>query len=325
MGLIDVSIIVPIRNGEKYIPSCVEFIKQQTCKDFEVIFVIDAASSDHTSDMISKALSEFDNARLVIQEDGLGLGGNRNLGLRNATGAYVWFLDVDDAPSPDFVRDMLRLIRETGSDFVCCNFINSSPTGIVKESSGANYHTKVMGHDEALLSRNNEEFPVSSWSKLFNREFLFKNELFFDESYAEDIIHTYRCVDVCSRICIYDRPLYAYRQTKGSICRNKANLDKRGQDEIASYDRVDMLTEDPVILRRNALMKIRSSGHMSYSGFMKFAKSQKNRDSYEKYLKGTFEGWWHLHLSTLYWIALRTYVAVVYKRNGTKAMNKKFW
>lgn len=302
--------------------NCAGFLKAQTRSDFEVIFVVDARSTDGSVDLAHELSLSFGHSSVIVQSEGLGLGGNRNLGLDRALGECVWFADVDDAPSPDFIKDMLSLYDETHADFVCCNFVNTGPEGLVKEKPGAKYGTKILNRDEALISRTDGEFPVSTWSKLFNREFLLKNGLYFDESFAEDIYHTYRCLDRCDKICIYDRPLYAYRQTKDSICRNKAHQDKRGRDEIASYDRVDGLTDDVYVLKRNALMKIRSSGHMSYTGFMEYAKSEKNRESYEKYLKGTPEGWWHLHFSTLYWIAIRFYVATVYKRNGSLAMKK---
>ena len=322
MSSFDVSVIVPVRNGARYLEGCTSFLKAQTYQAFEVIFVVDIGSDDGSLEKAQEVSAGFAEAKVIPQDQGLRLGGNRNIGIKEARGDFIWFLDVDDAPSPYFIEEMHRLITDTGTDFVCCNFINTNSTGTVRERNRT-YHSKVLAHDEALIARNDEVFPVSSWSKLFRRSFLVDNSLYYEESFAEDVVHTYACVEACSRICIYDRPLYAYRQTAGSICRS--DLDARGMAEIRSYDRVDSICTDPVILRKNAIMKIRSSGHMSYKGFMEFAKSEKNRESYQRYLKGSFEGWWHLHLSTLYWIALRTYVKLIYKRNGSKAMRKKFW
>lgn len=305
---------------------CIRFLNDQTHHNFEILLVVDGNSSDDTV-QIAEAFKEKDERiRVIVQNEGFKLSGNRNIGIEASCGYAVWFVDVDDAPSPYFITDMLALLRKYDADFVCCNFINTDAKGIVTEKPGTEYHVKVMGKEEAMESRRNDEFPVSAWSKLFKRSFLMDNRLFFEESYAEDIAHTYRCLDKCTKICIYDRPLYAYRQTPNSICRAKGNEDLRGLAEIESYEVADEICkDDPIALKRHAIMKIRSSGHMSYRGFMKFAKSQKNRDSYEKYLKGTFEGWWHLHISSLYWLALRTYVVMVYKRNGSKAMNRKFW
>ena len=323
---IAVSVVVPIRNGAPFLKDCIGFLKAQTFRNFEVILVVDSSSNDDTVEMSKRLLETLDNSSMIVQDKGLKLSGNRNIGLDAAHGEAVWFVDVDDAPSPDFIKDMYGLLTETDSDFVCCNFVNVGVNGVVKEKRNAVYHHKVMDREEAFVSRSKDEFPVSAWSKLFRRSFLLENQLYFKESYAEDIVFTYRCLEKCNRICIYNRPLYAYRQTPNSICRNKDNLDLRGTDEIRSYDAADLICAgDESALKRNAIMKIRSSGHMTYRSFINYAKSEKNRESYEKYLKGTFEGWWHLHLSTLYWIAIRFYVAVVYKRNGSTAMNKKWW
>ena len=323
---VDVSVVVPIRNGAGFLTEFVGFMKAQTYKNFELILVVDDGSYDRTVDMSKEFQQDFNHSTVIVQDQGLKLSGNRNLGLDAARGEAVWFVDVDDAPSPDFIKDMYALLKETESDFVCCDFLNVGPRGIVKEKRNAVYHHKVLTREEAFASRSRDEFPVSAWSKMFNRKFLLDNKLYFKESYAEDIVYTYRCIDACKRMCIYNRPLYAYRQTPNSICRTKSNIDLRGKDEILSYDVADEICkDDPEALRRNAIMKIRSSGHMSYKGFMKYAKSEKNKEMCQSRLKGSFEAWWHMHLSTLYWIAIRFYVIAVYKRNGSRAMTKKWW
>ncbi len=323
---VDVSVVVPIRNGAPFLDEFIGFMKAQTFKNFELILVVDDTSFDQTVEMSKGFQKDFEHSTVIVQDQGLKLSGNRNIGLDAARGKAVWFVDVDDAPAPDFINDMYRLLNETESDFVCCDFVNVGPKGFVKEKRNAVYHHKVMNREEAFESRSRDEFPVSAWSKLFNRSFLLDNDLYFKESYAEDIVYTYRCIAACNRICIYNRPLYAYRQTPNSICRAKGNLDLRGNDEIASYDVADEICkDDPEALRRNAIMKIRSSGHMSYSGFMKYAKSEKNRTMCQTHLKGSFEAWWHMHMSTLYWVAIRFYVFAVYKRNGSRAMTKKWW
>ena len=320
---VSVSVIVPIRNGAKFLDSCVGFLSAQTYDDFEIVFVVDAGSTDDTVKKVGSIVDSRKDSRLILQDKDLKLGGNRNLGLMDSKGKYVWFLDVDDAPSKDFLKDMVKLIEETGSDLVCCNFINTDANGIVKEKPGKEYHHLVLDRKEAIDARNRDIFPVSTWSKLFRRDFLVNNDLLFEDAMSEDVIHTYKCVEKCERICIYDRPLYAYRQHTESL--SSQDPDARGRAEIKAYCEVDRLfPDDQEVLRRNAIMKIRSSGHMSHRCFRQYAKSPENRESYEKYLKGTFEGWWHIHLPTLYWIAIRTYVATVYKRKGSNGMYKKF-
>lgn len=318
-----VSVVVPIRNGGRFLDDCVKFLSAQTFTDFETIYVVDTNSTDDTVKKIETIIGTQPNSQLILQDYKLKLGGNRNLGLLNSKGKYIWFLDVDDAPSPDFLKEMVDLIEKTGSDFVCCNFINTDPTGTVKEKPGKKYRYLVLDNDEAIDARNKDLFPVSTWSKLFRRDFLIDNDLLFEEAMSEDVIHTYKCVKVCQKICIYEKPLYAYRQHNDSLCGR--DPDARGRAEIEAYNQADLIfPDDSTVLHRNAIMKIRSSGHMSYHCFKQYVKSPENRISYEKYLKGTLEGWWHIHLPTLYWIAIRTYVATVYKRKGSNGMYKKF-
>ncbi len=102
-------------------------------------------------------------------------------------------------------------------------------------------------------------------------------------------------------------------------------MDKRGMAEIESYCLADQICkDDPVSLKRNAVMKVRSSGHMTYHTFMSYAKSGPTREAYESYMRGTLEGIWFRYFTPLYWLSIRTYIKLIYKRNGSLGMNKKF-
>lgn len=320
---VKVSVIVPVRNGEQYLRDCTRFLDNQTFKDFESIFIIDGSSTDNSIDLASELLRNKQSSKIIIQNQGLKQGGNRNIGLDIAVGEAIWFLDVDDAPSPFFLEVMYDLLSSTDSDFVSCNFVNEGPKGIVKEGSGTEYHSKILVGEEGVISCSREEIPVTVWSKLFRRDFLLRNGISFEDSYSEDILFVYRCLSKCERIAITDRPLYAYRQTGNSVCRNKDNIDLRGRCEIEAYDTVDQLFSLDEVRRHNAVLKMRSSGHMTRRAFVEYAKSPKNLESYNRYLKGTLEGWYHVHLPNLYWISIRLYIVLVYKRNGSTGIKKR--
>ena len=83
------SIIIPNYNEDKYIRECLESVFNQTYNNYEVI-VVDDGSTDNSLDIIK----DF-NVKLY-HSNGLHAGGARNLGLDNATGDYVVFLDSDD-------------------------------------------------------------------------------------------------------------------------------------------------------------------------------------------------------------------------------------
>jgi glycosyltransferase involved in cell wall biosynthesis len=320
------SIVIPVFNGSKYIEQCAGFIGAQTFKDTEIIFAVDVKSTDGSVEIAEKAAASLDNARVVRQTNGDHLAGARNTGLDDAQGDYIWFCDVDDAPSPHFVTEMYGLASENDADMVCCGFINTGSDGVVKECRNAVWHTRVLGHDEAFAAISRDEFPVSTWSKLFRRQFLVDNNLRFENSSAEDIIHTFRVLDCSQKVVIYDRPLYAYRMTPGSLTRSKERRNIRAQAELQAYRDADAVCGDgpgtEEIHKHNARLRMRSSGHMDLKGFLEYQRSEEARSAHEKYFKGTAEGGLYRHFPRIYYYTEQVYFKLVYKRKGSRGMPK---
>ena len=88
------SIIVPIYNVEKYIGSLVNSLVKQTNKNFEVIF-IDDGSTDESIRILKEIMvgSEQEFSFKLLQQVNQGLSSARNIGILNATGEYIFFLD----------------------------------------------------------------------------------------------------------------------------------------------------------------------------------------------------------------------------------------
>lgn len=125
-----VSVIVPIYNGIRYIDQCAEFIKAQRFDDLELILSVDGRSDDGTVERARQLSGTDPRMKVIILENG-NLAANRNIGLAQATGELVWFCDVDDAPSPDFIPVMRDLVLDNDADFAVCAYINTGPDGVV--------------------------------------------------------------------------------------------------------------------------------------------------------------------------------------------------
>ncbi len=322
-----VSVIVPIFNGARYIDDCVGFLKAQTFRDFETLLCVDVKSTDGSLEKAREAAPSLPRCRVVEQTDDMHLAGARNVGLRNATGKFIWFYDVDDAPVPELLEECVRVQTENRACMVCFNAMNVGPDGVVREKRGREYPVLNMTCGEAFSSWVPMKIPVTAWSKFVSREVLLDNGLFFEDTMAEDISFTYGIIQCCDRISVYPRPLYGYRQTRGSITRTKDNMDRRGRDEIAAYNGVDSMKIDPEVrekvLRNNAYIKMRASGHMGKEAFLEFAKGPEFKDLYDRYLKGHFEGWGFYHFPRVYYAGIRFYLKYLYKRNGSTYMRTK--
>ena len=111
------SIILPIYNVEKYLKECVDSTQAQTFKDFEIILV-DDGSKDSSPAICDELASQDDRIKVIHKPNG-GQSTARNMGLENAEGKYIIYLDSDDfITSETFFEDVYNKIQETDSDIV---------------------------------------------------------------------------------------------------------------------------------------------------------------------------------------------------------------
>ena len=96
-----ISVIVPVYNTQKYIVRCLECLTKQTLKDIEVI-MIDDGSTDESGEICDKYAGKYNNFKVFHKQNG-GVSTARNLGIKNVSGKYIFFLDSDDWIEPDYL------------------------------------------------------------------------------------------------------------------------------------------------------------------------------------------------------------------------------
>ena len=114
-----VSVIVPVYNTEKYLHRCIDSILAQTFTDFEVL-LIDDGSKDGSGKICDEYSAKDSRIRVFHKENG-GVSSARNLGLRNAQGEWIIFIDSDDWISESMLHDMHEKATSEKSDIVYCD------------------------------------------------------------------------------------------------------------------------------------------------------------------------------------------------------------
>ena len=112
-----VSVIVPVYNTEKYIERCIESILGQTYTNIELILVNDG-SREGEEEIILKYAKKDSRIRYLKNERNIGLFKTRLVGVRNAMGKYIAFVDGDDYINADFIRLMVKKAEESVADMV---------------------------------------------------------------------------------------------------------------------------------------------------------------------------------------------------------------
>ncbi len=118
--MVDVSVIVPVYNMAKNgnLEYCLDSLVNQTLKDLEII-AVDDASTDNSLEIIRDYEKRYPGRVVgVASPENRRQGGARNLGLKQAQGRFIGFMDADDWVVPDMYERMLNKALETGADVV---------------------------------------------------------------------------------------------------------------------------------------------------------------------------------------------------------------
>lgn len=114
--MVEVSVIVPIYNGQNYIKSLLDELHSQSFTNVEFILVNDG-STDKTRVLINEYLNFTNDSRFhLFNKKNEGVSSARNCGLKHASGYYVIFVDSDDKFDKEFVYKYYSRIHSNGTD-----------------------------------------------------------------------------------------------------------------------------------------------------------------------------------------------------------------
>ncbi len=184
------SIVIPTKNEENYLPRLLESIRSQAFSDYEVI-VADAASSDRT-----RVVAEDFGAKVV--EGGLP-GPGRNRGAEAAQGELLFFLDADVVlPSESFLSDMLQEMDERNVDVATTRW-TPDPVSTIDHAIYGFYNTYTLATEQLL--------PHAMGACILVKRELFERLKGFDEtvSFAEDHDFARRAVAAGARFGVMRR------------------------------------------------------------------------------------------------------------------------
>lgn len=217
----EISVIVPVYKAEKYIERCVTSILNQTFKDFEVL-LIDDGSPDCSGAMCDKYAIE-DQRIKVIHKKNTGVADTRNVGLREAQGNYIIFIDSDDYVKNNMFERLFNVADKTKSDIVMCQYFIDEE-GIIKPA--VMKYEKLYDNEEDVKARllqryytNDHNGLYSLWNKIIRRELYVSNNIVFDTNLkrGEDAWFIFQCLKNANRVAYIPEGFYFYYQNQSSI------------------------------------------------------------------------------------------------------------
>ena len=202
-----ISVIVPVYNSEQHLPRCIDSILGQTFTDFELL-LIDDGSKDN-SDRICDEYAVKDSRVRVFHKENGGVSSARNLGLDNAQGEWIIFIDSDDWISESMLHDMHEKATSEKSDIVYCDL-----------KTVFNEHTEVLHiakYDSIKVNMLNN-FIKSTFGTvvgmLAKRRLYESNQVRFPigVKFCEDFYVAVRLMLFSEKICYIPTAYYCYNR-----------------------------------------------------------------------------------------------------------------
>lgn len=240
--MVKYSVIVPVFNAEKTINRCLDSIIEQTYKDWELL-IIDDGSSDN-SFVICSDYSKRDRRIKVFQQENRGPSAARNIGLNQAAGEWICFVDSDDFISKDYLKKMNYVIQQNQElEMIFLGFRKLRSNGeildiVIPEDNGYTGMKLV-----AYLSK--QGLFGFTWIKIFRRAKIGKIRFQRDLNLFEDEVFTCEVMQQCREVFVLKEALYNY------VCTEDSLMQKTYEDYCSKSEKV-YLAWKKLLITQNA-------------------------------------------------------------------------
>lgn len=222
-----ISIIIPVYRVEKYIERCLRSIMQQSfCASPVECVLIDDCGGDRSIQIAKDLIREYQGPfefRILSNQQNQGVAMTRNVGVKNANGTYLFFLDSDDSIEPDCLEILTGALKNhPNADVVMGNTYytlgkkmwldeKKVPAGVI--------------HSKQLMELFFYSYiPDTVWNALFKREIIEKNDIYFISGYIhEDMLWTYRLYQRVEEFVFVPKQTLRYEDTPSSIMNSATN------------------------------------------------------------------------------------------------------
>lgn len=223
-----ISIIVPVYNTEKYLHRCIDSILAQTFTDFELLLINDG-SNDHSGEVCDEYTQKDSRIRVFHKENG-GVSSARNLGLDNAQGELITFVDSDDWIEKNCLDSCITVIREFPSvDIIRYGYYKEIGNNRVKNTCT---QKMVFSPKEMLERCHKYSFWGFIWNTVYKKKLLGDLRFNVNLNWLEDHIFTYKYINQCQLMYLLEKPLYHYSvSNSGLSCIKDAYIVKCAAEE----------------------------------------------------------------------------------------------
>lgn len=238
-----ISVIVPIYKVEEFLDECIQSIVDQTYQNLQIILV-DDGSPDRCGEMCEDWARKDKRIEVIHKKNG-GLSDARNVGLAEATGEFIAFVDSDDWIEPQMYEVMMAALIAEEAELVACGIVDFYSEREIEHSMPY----KVGTSKEFLkFIYKDTTFPVSAVNKLY-RKHCWDSLRFPKGKLCEDAFTTYLLVDQAKKIVQIPDILYHYRIRESSIMTTRFRPARMDEEEAWRHNYQYMQERHPEIAK----------------------------------------------------------------------------
>ena len=236
-----ISIIIPVYNSEVTLRRCLDSLISQSISDWELI-LIDDGSTDKSGEICEEYASKDKRIKVFYKKNG-GVSSARNVGLDNAKGEWIAFVDADDFVKEFYLAHLLGHSQKQ-VDLVISYAEIHNGNDIQRES----YPAKLVDDTnfESMFIENDIQWHTSPWSKLYKRRIIEKHHLRFCEGMhiGEDAVFFYSYMLCSKNSYISNDTDYCYfAYTSDSLTKRVNSL----TSEVLAYNQIREIVESMIL------------------------------------------------------------------------------
>lgn len=229
-----ITIIIPVFRVERYIRQCLQSVLLQSYRNFECI-IVDDGSPDQSL-RIAKDTVGDDNRFVIISQPNRGVSVARNIGIENATGDFIIFIDSDDYVLDGYLETIAALFYSNNLSIDALVFNHS----LLKDDCNYNERERyricfdgIVYKDDALTLFLDGVIGLSSWGMVFRRSVL--DDLRFSTSLnvAEDALFVAHYLMRCRNLLLSEKSFYVYRQDSSGVTKSGFSEKKLRSAQVA--------------------------------------------------------------------------------------------
>jgi len=221
--MIQVTVVVPVFNGSKYLSRTLNSILEQDIDSLEII-VVDDGSTDNTIMVTERCFESVDRdglSKQIISQKNSGVSVARNTGLLHAAGKYIVFFDGDDLMDVTYARKMWEAAERENADLVVCGHNRMLESGTIVERHCPVYtKTGVVGNDDRYFPFQGRVVPWTG-CLLYRTDYLKNNSLQYQRgcTNSEDIEFIWKAWILAEKITFVPEILVSYILRSGTASR----------------------------------------------------------------------------------------------------------